>query len=78
MATVNPWKRFEALLPGGQRAVGTVTAINQVSGISTIQLRNGTEITARGVDVPVGGKTFIVDGHITGPAPHLPYFDVEV
>ncbi|BCY01597.1 hypothetical protein [Stutzerimonas stutzeri] len=78
MATVNPWKRFEALLPGGQRAVGTVTTINQVSGISTIRLRNGTEITARGVDVPEGSKAFIVDGQITGPAPDLPHYDVEV
>lgn len=78
MATVNPWKRFEALLPGGQRAVGTVTAINQISGISTVQLRNGTEITARGVDVPEGSKAFIIDGQITGPAPDLPQYDVEV
>lgn len=78
MATVNPWKRFIGLLPGGERAVGTVTTINQASGISIIQLRNGTEIAARGVDVPQGSKAFVVDGIITGPAPDLPYYDVEV
>lgn len=78
MATVNPWKRFEALLPGGQRAVGTVIAINTASGISTVQLRNGAEITARGIGVPQGSKAFIVDGQITGPAPELPQYDVEV
>ena len=78
MATVNPWKRFEALLPGGQRAVGTVIAINTASGISTVQLRNGAEITSRGIDVPQGSKAFIVDGQITGPAPDLPQYDVEV
>ena len=50
MATVNPWKRFIGLLPGGERTVGTVSSINQASGISIVQLRNGTEIAARGVD----------------------------
>lgn len=78
MATVNPWKRFEALLPGGERTVGTVTTINQASGISIIQLRNGTEIAARGVDVAQGSRAFVVDGQITGPAPDLPQYDVEV
>lgn len=78
MATVNPWKRFIGLLPGGERTVGTVVSINDASGISIIQLRNGTEIAARGTDVPQGSRAFIVDGQITGPAPELPHYDVEV
>ena len=78
MATVNPWKRFIGLLPGGERTVGTVVSINEASGISIVQLRNGTEIAARGIDVPQGSRAFIVDGQITGPAPELPHYDVEV
>ncbi|WP_349571025.1 hypothetical protein [Azotobacter salinestris] len=78
MATVNPWKKFIGLLPGGVRAVGTVTAVNTASGTSTVELRNGVPITARGIGVAVGGKAFVVDGQITGPAPELPQYDIEV
>jgi len=78
MATVNPWRRFIGLLPGGERAVGTVVSVNQASGISIVQLRNGTEIAARGIDVPQGSRAFIIDGLISGPAPELPQYDVEV
>ncbi|SFL23677.1 hypothetical protein [Azotobacter beijerinckii] len=78
MATVNPWKKFIGLLPGGVRTVGTVTAVNTARGTSTVELRNGIGITARGIDVAVGSKAFIVDGQITGPAPDLPQYDIEV
>ena len=78
MATVNPWKKFIGLLPGGVRAVGTVTAVNTASGTNTVELRNGVPITARGTGVAVGSKAFVVDGQITGPAPELPQFDVNV
>lgn len=78
MATVNPWKRFIGLLPGGVRTVGTVKAINTGAGISEVELRTGTRVTVRGVDVPVNSKAYIADGVITGPAPSLPHFDVDV
>lgn len=78
MATVNPWKRFIGLLPGGSRTVGTVASINASSGTSTVTLRNGVQVTVRGVSVQAGQKAFIVDGQITGPAPSLPQYDVEV
>ncbi|SEQ87282.1 hypothetical protein SAMN04244573_02430 [Azotobacter beijerinckii] len=41
MATVNPWKKFIGLLPGGVRTAGTVTAVNTARGTSTVELRNG-------------------------------------
>jgi len=78
MATTNPWKRFIGLLPGGVRTVATVRSINIGAGISEVELRTGTNVTVRGVDVAVGGKAYIADGTITGPAPELPHFDVEV
>jgi len=78
MATVNPWKRFVGLLPGGVRTVATVRAISEPNGISHVELRTGVQITVRGVDVPVGSKAYIADGVITGAAPDLPHYDVDV
>lgn len=78
MSTVNPWKRFIGLLPGGARTVGTVTAINQPAGISTVTLRNGSSVTAQGVSVAVGLRAFVVDGRVVGPAPMLDQYEVEV
>ncbi|NIM30632.1 MAG: hypothetical protein GTN60_04820 [Pseudomonas stutzeri] len=78
MATTNPWKRFIGLLPGGVRTVATVRSINSASGLSEVELRTGTRVTVRGVDVPVSSKAYIADGLITGPAPALPHFDVDV
>jgi hypothetical protein len=78
MATTNPWKKFIGLLPGGVRTVGTVKSINSAAGISEVELRTGTRVTVRGVDVPVNSKAYIADGVITGPAPDLPHYDVDV
>lgn len=78
MATVNPWKRFIGLLPGGVRTVGTVTGINIYAGTSTITLRNGSLVSARGTGVQVGQKAFVVDGQVMGQAPALPQYEVEV
>lgn len=78
MATVNPWKRFIGLLPGGTRTVGTVASINTSTGTSTITLRTGSQMTARGTDVAVGQKVFVVDGQVVGQAPALAQYEVEV
>lgn len=78
MATVNPWKRFISLLPGGSRVVGTVTSVSTTTGTTTVTLRNGSEMVAMGVGVDVGTKCFIKDEQVTGPAPDLPQYDVEV
>ena len=78
MATVNPWKRFISLLPGGSRVIGTVTHVSEATGTTTVTLRNGSEMVAMGVGVDIGSKCFIKDGQVTGPAPDLPQYDVEV
>ncbi|CAM3851979.1 hypothetical protein [Ectopseudomonas alcaliphila] len=78
MATINPWKRFIGLLPGGVRTVAIVRSINTTAGLSEVELRTGTRVTVRGVDVPVNSKAYIADGVITGSAPDLPHFDVDV
>ncbi|WP_437884638.1 hypothetical protein [Pseudomonas sp. LRF_L74] len=78
MATVNPWKRFIGLLPGGVRTVATVISIDTTTGLSQVELRTGTSVTVRGVDVPVNSKAYIADGVIVGAAPDLPHLDVDV
>ena len=78
MATINPWKRFIGLLPGGVRTVAIVRSINTTAGLSEVELRTGTRVTVRGVDVPVNSKAYIADGVITGLAPALPHYDVDV
>jgi len=78
MATVNPWKRFIGLLPGGARSVGTVASINTSAGTTTLTLRNGVAVVVQGTSVGVGQKAFVSEGQITGQAPSLPQYDVEV
>lgn len=78
MATVNPWKRFIGLLPGGVRTVGKIAAVHPLSGTSTAQLRNGSAVTVQGVSVQAGQRAFIVDGRVVGPAPMLDQYEVEV
>ena len=78
MATVNPWKRFIGLLPGGARTVGTVASINTSAGTTTLTLRNGVAVVVQGTSVGVGQKALVSDGQITGQAPSLPQYDVEV
>lgn len=75
---VNIWKKFIGLLPGGSRVVGTVVFVNTVKGTSTVELRDGAQFAATGTDVPVGFKAIVTDGVITGRAPALPQYDVEV
>lgn len=78
MSTVNPWKRFIGLLPGGIRTVGTVVSINTSAGTSTVRLRNLVEVVVQGVSVSAGSRAFVVDGRVTGPAPELAQYEVEV
>lgn len=78
MSTVNPWKRFIGLLPGGSRTVGTVTSVNLQNGTSVITLRNGNQISAKGTGVARGLQAFVVDGQVVGQAPNLPQYEVEV
>lgn len=67
MATVNPWRRFIGLLPGGARTVGEVIDVDEGAGTCRVRLRNNVVIAARGTAVPAGQMAFISDGLVTGP-----------
>ncbi|MBH9101755.1 hypothetical protein I5K32_30235, partial [Pseudomonas aeruginosa] len=51
MATVNPWRRFIGLLPGGARTVGEVIDVDEGAGTCRVRLRNNVVIAARGTAV---------------------------
>ena len=78
MATVNPWKKFIGLLPGGAKTVGEVVSVNTSAGTCVVELRTGNQVVARGTSVAVGQNAFISDGQVMGQAPSLPQYDFEV
>ena len=77
MATTNIWQKFKALIPDSPRFVVTIAAHNG-DGTSRGTLRNGVSVQVKGESVAVGEKAFVVGGEITGAAPGLAQFDVEV
>jgi len=77
MATVNPWKKFEGLLPQSARMVVTITA-NNGNGTSAATMRTGEAITVDGESVSAGNKAFVKDGVIVGQASSLPFMSVTV
>lgn len=78
MATVNPWKKFIGLLPGGAKTVGEVVNVNTSAGTTVVELRTGSRVVVRGTSVAVGQNAFISDGQVMGQAPSLPQYDFEV
>ncbi|OBP12026.1 hypothetical protein BAE52_06470 [Pseudomonas sp. EGD-AKN5] len=75
---MNPWKKFIDLLPGGSRTVDEVVSVDTAAGTSVVELRTGARVLARGTSVAAGQNAFLVDGQVTGPAPDLPQYDLEV
>lgn len=71
MATVNPWARFQRLLPRAGRY--TVT-INQVfsDGTSLATRRDGKTVRLKGALVEAGKKAWVEGSQIIGEAPDLP------
>ena len=77
MATTNPWKRFQELLPRAARIIGTVASHNS-NGTSSISLRSGQTMTARGQGVAVGSRAFVENGEVMREVPELPFYDAQV
>ena len=77
MATTNPWKQFESLLPKAHCTIGTVTNQNN-DGSNTITLRNGSSIIIKGENLDVGRKVLIENGEVIKEVPDLPMFHVQI
>lgn len=74
---VNPWKRLENLLANDPLLIGTVILHNS-DGTSTVSLIDGREIRVRGQSVGVGGKAFVQNNEIRGPAPNLTVVSITI
>ena len=77
MATTNPWKAFQGLLPQASRIVGIVVS-KHGNGTSTVRLRDDTTMTAKGNEVEVGKKVLIENANIVREVPNLPVYDGQV
>ena len=77
MATANPWKQFQSLLPKVSRTIGTVFQLND-NGTSTVTLRNGGTLTVKDQGVNAGHQVLIERGEIVQEVPALPVYSVQV
>ena len=75
--SVNPWRAFQQLLPGGSQSVATIVS-NNGDGTSNAITRDGTPIVVKGEGVAPPGQALIVDGEISVQVPALPQTSVEV
>ncbi|MBY6070589.1 hypothetical protein KUV35_04755 [Marinobacter salsuginis] len=71
MATVNPWKRFQRLLPRAGRYTVTIDTVNS-DGTSTATRRDGQTVRLKGGLVAAGKKAWVEGEQIIGEAPDLP------
>ena len=71
----NLLQKFKSLLPDSPLLVGDVASIS--SNIMTIDLPDGSQITARGV-ATVGQRVFVRGGMVEGLAPTLGYVEVDI
>lgn len=65
----NFFKDLKAVLDPDRVQIGEVAAYE--NGVATLTLPGGGQMRARG-QASVGGKVFVKDGVIQGPAPDLP------
>lgn len=77
MATTNPWKEFQGLLPKPRRLIGTVVS-HGGDGISMITLRDGSLLAVRGQGVDVGKKALVENQTIVREVSDLPVYQVQV
>ena len=73
----NIWSRFEKMLPGATTQVVTVLAVNS-DGTSRVETMGGGEMIVIGTSVAGGNKAFVKAGEVTGPAPNLTSYEIEV
>lgn len=70
----NLYQELQDLIKPGRPQIGTVVAY--ADGLATVEFPGAGQVRAKG-QATVGGKVFVVDGVIQGPAPDLPlYVDV--
>jgi len=71
MATVNPWRRFQNLMPRAGRYTVTITQVN-ADGTSLATRRDGKQVRLKGGLVAAENKAWVEGEQIIGAAPNLP------
>ena len=72
MATVNPWKRFQRLLPRAGRYTVTIVSVDAATGTSIATRRYGQQVRLKGALVSAGKKAWVEGDQIIGETPDLP------
>ncbi|MBN9411331.1 MAG: hypothetical protein J0H69_19475 [Burkholderiales bacterium] len=75
--TTNLYRALREILPEAPLLVGDVSTLN-LDGSITVTFPGGGEQRVRGADVSTGDRVFVRNGVIEGPAPVLPFEDIEV
>lgn len=78
MASNNPWKKFEAMLPSTVRVRGRVLSVDTLRGTSLIEQVGGGRLKVNGTGVPAGRWVLTDNGNIVTQLPDLPFARVEV
>jgi hypothetical protein len=71
MATINPWARFQRLIPRAGRYIVTVNT-HHSDGTSTCTRRDGATVRLIGTSVAEGSQAWVEGEQINGEAPSLP------
>lgn len=77
MATINPWARFQRLIPRDGRYTVTVDT-HHGDGTSTCTRRDGATVRLKGTSVAEGTQAWAEGKTIVGAAPNLPSSTVYV
>ncbi|MDX7824209.1 hypothetical protein SJT38_13980 [Aeromonas caviae] len=78
MASNNPWKKFEAMLPSTVRVRGKVLLVDTLRGTSLIEQVGGATLRVFGTGAAVGRWVLVESGAIVTQLPDLPFARVEV
>lgn len=71
----NPVNQLRQIL--GESATGVGTVLYSVDGAVTIQDVGGGSIVVKGAAAP-GSKVYYRDDSVTGPAPDLPTYSIDI
>lgn len=77
MASVNPWTRFQRLMPRAGRYTVTIDQVLD-DGTSMATRRDGQKVRLKGGLVAAGKKAWVEGEQIIGEAPDLPTSTVYV
>lgn len=78
MASNNPWKKFEAMLPSTVRVRGRVLSVDTLRGTSLIEQVGGARLKVNGTGIPVGRWVLTENGNVVTQLPDLPFARVEI